>query len=248
MGVVNVTPDSFSDGGLWATPSAPSRTACGCSPTAPTWSTSAASPPGPVPPVRWCRGARPRGPGDRRARRRRGRGVGRHDARRGGRAALDAGAVMVNDVSGGLADPGDPRGRRGCGAAYVAMHWRAHSDRMQNLATYDDSGGVVAAVCEELAQRLGPSRRRHRRRPDRPRPRAGLRQDRGAQLGAAAAGRELEALGLPLLLGACRKSFLGSLLAGRGGAPRPPSDREHAMPPSSPCSPRRACGASGCTT
>ena len=67
------------------------------------------------------------------------------------RAALEAGAVLVNDVSGGLADPRilDVVAERG--AAYVVMHWRAHADVMTQHAAYDD---VVADVRAELAQRL----------------------------------------------------------------------------------------------
>ena len=53
MGVVNVTPDSFSDGGRWATPPPRSRTGASCWPTGPTSSTSAASPPARAPPARW---------------------------------------------------------------------------------------------------------------------------------------------------------------------------------------------------
>ena len=45
-------------------------------------------------------------------------------------AALEAGAVLVNDVSGGLVDPRILDVVAGHGAAYVAMHWRAHSEVM----------------------------------------------------------------------------------------------------------------------
>jgi dihydropteroate synthase len=66
-------------------------------------------------------------------------------------AAVGAGAVLVNDVSGGLADPAMLPAVADLGVDYVAMHWRGHSDRMADLATYDD---VVAEVTEELADRL----------------------------------------------------------------------------------------------
>src|SRR5918999_2006349 len=69
-------------------------------------------------------------------------------------AALAAGATVVNDVSGGLADPRILDVVAGSDATYVAMHWRAHSDRMQDLAVYDEPGGVVAAVCRELGERV----------------------------------------------------------------------------------------------
>ena len=66
-------------------------------------------------------------------------------------AAVTAGAAMVNDVSGGLADPGMLPAVAALGVPYVAMHWRGHSADMQRRAHYDD---VVGEVCTELAQRL----------------------------------------------------------------------------------------------
>ncbi len=52
--------------------------------------------------------------------------------------ALDAGARMVNDVSGGLADPEMAGVVASAGVPYVVMHWRGHSERMQDLAVYAD--------------------------------------------------------------------------------------------------------------
>ena len=66
-------------------------------------------------------------------------------------AALDAGASLVNDVSGGLADPDMPRLVAQAGVPYVVMHWRGHSHRMQDRAVYAD---VVGEVCEELRRRI----------------------------------------------------------------------------------------------
>ena len=66
-------------------------------------------------------------------------------------AALEAGAVLVNDVSGGLADPRLLDVVADRGASFVAMHWRGHSEVMQQHASYDD---VVADVRAELAQRV----------------------------------------------------------------------------------------------
>src|SRR3954454_21357944 len=62
-------------------------------------------------------------------------------------AALHAGARIINDVSGGLADPDLPRVAASAGAPYVVMHWRGHSAGMQEHAFYDD---VVREVAEEL--------------------------------------------------------------------------------------------------
>ncbi len=230
MGILNVTPDSFSDGGLWDDTEAAvahglemqaagaDLVDVGGESTRP----GAVRPPpqeelGRVAPVVAALAAA-------------GVAVSVDTMRAEvARAALDAGAVMVNDVSGGLADPGVLEVVAAAGAAYVAMHWRAHSDRMQSLATYDGSGGVVAAVCEELAQRLAAIDAAGI-------PRARVVLDPGLGFAKTAehnwqllrAWPELEALGLPLLVGASRKSFLGSLLADEDGEPRPPSDREHA--------------------
>ncbi|MFC7503478.1 dihydropteroate synthase, partial [Nocardioides sp. GCM10030258] len=70
--------------------------------------------------------------------------------------AVEAGAGIVNDVSGGLADPAILDVVARTGVTYVAMHWRAHSDRMQQLADYE--GGVVEAVRAELAGRVAALR------------------------------------------------------------------------------------------
>jgi dihydropteroate synthase len=71
------------------------------------------------------------------------------------RAALDAGAVMVNDVSGGTADPEMLRVVAESAAAYVAMHMRGTPRTMQQQVQYDD---VVADVCCELRPRLDAAR------------------------------------------------------------------------------------------
>jgi len=144
-------------------------------------------------------------------------------------AAVAAGAGIVNDVSGGLADPDVLRVVAGTGVRYVAMHWRAHSDRMTDFATYDGPGGVVAAVRDELAERAEAIAA------------AGVARDRvvlDPGLGFAKGAshnwellRHLDriaALGYPLLVGASRKSFLGRLLAGPDGSERRVDEREHA--------------------
>src|ERR1700712_461570 len=72
--------------------------------------------------------------------------------------ALAAGATIVNDVSGGLADPRILDVVAASDATYVCMHWRGHSDRMRELAAYDVPGGVVAAVRDELCARVDAAR------------------------------------------------------------------------------------------
>ena len=142
------------------------------------------------------------------------------------RAALEAGAVVVNDVSGGLADPAILDVVAEHGAAYVVMHWRAHSSVMQQLASYDD---VLVEVRDELALRLDAATA------------AGIAANRlvvDPGLGFAKTADhnwellrrlpELGTLGAPILVGSSRKSFLGSLLAAPDGSPRPVLDREGA--------------------
>ncbi len=143
------------------------------------------------------------------------------------REALAAGAAMVNDVSGGLADPEMLPLVAAAGAGYVAMHWRAHSDRMQRLATYDEPGGVVAAVAEELGERVAAARAAgvpdDRVVLD---PGLGFAKDAGHNWELLAGLDAVAGLGFPLLVGASRKTFLGRLLAGADGEPRPVGERE----------------------
>lgn len=68
------------------------------------------------------------------------------------RAVVKAGAVIVNDVSGGLADPLMHRVVAETGVVYVCQHWRGDPDTMDRLTSYPD--GVVAGVEAELRQRL----------------------------------------------------------------------------------------------
>ena len=114
------------------------------------------------------------------------------------------------------------------GVAYVAMHWRAHSDRMRDFAVYDGPGGVVGAVRVELAARVEAIVAAGV-----PRELVVLDPGLGFAKGAAhnwqllAALDQLAELGHPLLVGASRKSFLGELLA-EGDTVRPIDERESA--------------------
>jgi len=138
-------------------------------------------------------------------------------------AALDAGARLVNDVSGGLADPDMPRLVARAGVPYVVMHWRGHSHQMQDRAVYAD---VVTEVCEELRRRvdavvaegvdpsmivvdpgLGFAK---------------LPEHNWALLVNLARLASLDGVGqeFPVLVGASRKRFLGRLLAAPDGTPR----------------------------
>jgi dihydropteroate synthase len=225
MGVVNVTPDSFSDGGAWfGTSAAIARGLELVSQGADIVDVGGES----------TRPGAQRIPVDEELRR-----VGPVIAGLAGegvlvsvdtmraevaQAALDAGARLVNDVSGGLADPHMPRLVARAGVPYVVMHWRGHSHRMQDRAVYQDA---LAEVCEELRRRVDaviaegvdPSLVIVD-------PGLGFAKlpehnwtllthlDQISRLG-------MNGPGFPVLVGASRKRFLGRILAAPDGTPRP---------------------------
>ncbi|MFZ1409959.1 MAG: dihydropteroate synthase [Micropruina sp.] len=139
--------------------------------------------------------------------------------------AVMAGATLVNDVSGGRADPDMLATVAELGVHYVAMHWRGFSDVMEELSSYDD---VVAEVSSELAQRrdaaLAAGILGRRLILD---PGLGFAKTAEHNWALLAALDALEALDQPLLIGASRKRFLG-LLLGSEQRPRPPRERDHA--------------------
>ena len=67
-------------------------------------------------------------------------------------AVIDAGAHIINDVSGGLADPAMHGLIARTGVVYVCQHWRGDPETMDRLTDYP--GGVVAGVEAELRERL----------------------------------------------------------------------------------------------
>ena len=138
--------------------------------------------------------------------------------------AVGAGACLVNDVSGGLADPDMPRLVARAGVPYVVMHWRGHSHRMQDRAVYAD---VVAEVREELARRvevvIGEGVDPSMIIID---PGLGFAKQPEHNWALLTRLPWLGRLGrgwpdFPVLAGASRKRFLGRLLADETGAPRP---------------------------
>jgi dihydropteroate synthase len=140
------------------------------------------------------------------------------------RAAVEAGAAIVNDVSGGLSDPEMVPWVAAERLPFIAMHWRGHSTDMQSRAVYDD---VVPDVMRELAERrdtlleagiepeslvLDPG--------------LGFAKQAQHNWALLAALPDLHELGHPILLGASRKAFLGRLGRADGQAPRPAGERD----------------------
>lgn len=227
MGVVNVTPDSFSDGGAWFTPDAALRHGLALvAEGADILDVGGES----------TRPGAERVPVDEELRR--VLPVIREFASRGvpvsvdttraevAQAAVEAGAVIINDVSGGLAEPEIHQVAARTGAVYVAMHWRGHADVMDELADYDD---VVTDVRHELGERVAELRAAgvadHQIVLD---PGLGFAKPGSANWPLLARLDELLADGFPVLVGASRKRFLGHLLAGPDGQPVAPLERDGA--------------------
>ncbi|MEU2424783.1 dihydropteroate synthase [Streptomyces sp. NPDC007851] len=142
------------------------------------------------------------------------------------RQSLAAGAALVNDVSGGLADPDMIPVVADSGAPFVVMHWRGFLEGGNVKGVYDD---VVTEVLDELHARVdavlagGVS-------PDRivVDPGLGFSKNSEHDLILLAHLDRLHALGHPLLVAASRKRFLGRVLAGPEGAPPPARERDAA--------------------
>jgi dihydropteroate synthase len=226
MGVVNVTPDSFSDGGEWFAPEAAISRGLQLA----------------------AEGADIIDVGGESTRPGAGRIPAAEEMRRVGpviselaaagltvsvdtmraavaEQAIAAGAKLVNDVSGGLADPGMYHLVAAAGVPYVIMHWRGHSRDMQERARYGD---VVREVCDELRGRVDAAAG------DGVDPALivldpGIGFAKFAEHNWALLTRlpEIARLGgsgqppFPVLAGASRKSFIGRLLAAEDGTPRP---------------------------
>jgi dihydropteroate synthase len=140
--------------------------------------------------------------------------------------AIAAGARLVNDVSGGKADPGMLALVAESGVPFVCMHWRGHSEDMQSKASYAD---VVTEVITELRTQLDTATR------------LGVAPDKliiDPGFGFAKTGEhnwqllqrlgEFDVLERPMLAGVSRKAFLGRLLADADGSPRPAKERDDA--------------------
>ncbi|WP_341727998.1 dihydropteroate synthase [Brooklawnia sp.] len=213
MGVVNVTPDSFSDGGLWLNAEdaimhgkeliaqGADLLDIGGESTRP----GAVRPPADeelrrvLPVVRGLAGRVPISVDTMRA--------------QTAACAVEAGAQIINDVSGGLADPQMLRVVSETGVDYVCQHWRGHGAVMNDLATYTD---VVPEVVAELRARLracadagiDPAKVIVD-------PGLGFAKTADQDWALLAHLHAFTALGHRVLIGASRKRFLGHLLSGR---------------------------------
>ena len=123
-------------------------------------------------------------------------------------AAVRAGALVVNDVSGGLADPGMYDVVASTGVVYVCQHWRGDPGTMDRLTDYPR--GVLAGVEAELAQRLdglmSAGVARHQVVID---PGLGFAKTHSQSWELLrSTSRLAQDLGLPVLVGASRKRFL----------------------------------------
>lgn len=142
------------------------------------------------------------------------------------RAALDIGEVLINDVSGLSHEDDMPKLIAETGARYVVMHNRGNSKTMDALTEYDDVVNDVVAETQQIIDTFLA---------------AGVNKDQlivDPGLGFSKGGDQnwqllnhleaFQALGYPVLIGASRKRFLGSMLASPGEDPVEPRQRDHA--------------------
>lgn len=124
--------------------------------------------------------------------------------------AVEHGATYVNDVSGGLADFFMPKVVAESGATYIASHWRGHSVDMDNKALYKDAPTDIARELTERVEAL----RAEGIKPEKLILDPGLGFAKNTEHNWQVLNRldELQALGYPLLIGASRKRFISSLL------------------------------------
>ncbi len=163
------------------------------------------------------------------------------------RACLEAGATLVNDVSGGLADEEMPPLIAATGVPFVVMHWRGLLTDPHARPHYDD---VVEEVCRELEERVATLAARGVAPAqvvlD---PGLGFSKDAAHNWTLLAALERVLQLGHPVLLGASRKRFLGRLPARPGAAvdgaapPSDPADRDMATAATSLLAARAGCWA-----
>jgi dihydropteroate synthase len=123
------------------------------------------------------------------------------------RLAVKAGAVIVNDVSGGAADPEMFTTVADLGCKYTLMHWRGHSKDMNSQAHYDDVvKDVINEVTIQLDKALAAGIKRENIILD---PGLGFAKDAEHNWQILNRLEEFTALGYPILIGHSRKRFIG---------------------------------------
>ena len=124
--------------------------------------------------------------------------------------AIQAGADIVNDVSGGLADPNMFSAIANTNCLYVLGHWRGFSDVMDDRAVYSDvAREVVAELAEQVSMAVASGISRERIIVD---PGLGFAKDMKQNWDLVARLDELKKLDLPILVGASRKRFIAHAL------------------------------------
>lgn len=126
-------------------------------------------------------------------------------------SALSAGAEIINDISGFTFDPqmADVVARHG--AATVLMHTRGRPDEMQQDTVYSDlMTEIMSGLRNSVSQALAAGVQRERIAID---PGIGFGKDLSGNLEILRRLRELTSMGLPVLVGTSRKSFIGKILA-----------------------------------
>ncbi|MDH6243660.1 dihydropteroate synthase [Mycobacterium sp. OTB74] len=138
-------------------------------------------------------------------------------------AALEHGARIVNDVSGGRADPNMAPLLAEVKLPWVLMHWRDVDHRVPSYTDVvaDVKAELLAAVADAVAAGVDPENLIID-------PGLGFAKSAQHNWALLRALPEFVGTGVPVLVGASRKRFLGALLAGPDGAPRPPDGRETA--------------------
>ena len=136
--------------------------------------------------------------------------------------ALAAGATVVNDVSGGLADPDMARVVADAGCPWVLMHWVSAEDYAAGAGGRSHLGGdIVARVRDHLAARIDAAVAAGVDVADVVvDPGLGFAKDADDNWALLHGLDRLTSLGVPVLVAASRKRFLGSLLVDPDGGPR----------------------------
>ena len=123
------------------------------------------------------------------------------------RAAVKAGAAMINDVSGGLADDAMLQTAAELKVPYIAMHWRGQSKDMNSKAVYGDVvNEVIAELNERIDAALDAGIHKDKLIID---PGIGFAKDAEHNWAIIDAIDRFVAMGYPVLVGASRKRFLG---------------------------------------